>query len=745
MSGLEKGTVLGGTYEIIEEIGSGGGGVVFLARHLRLQNDVVVKKIKDDVLGRVESRKEADILKNLKHPYLPRVYDFIETDAGIYTVMDYIKGNNLEHAVKNHGKYSQKQVKKWAQQLGEALDYLHSQNPPIIHSDIKPANIMLTEDGDVCLIDFNISLAMGESIETAVGISAGFSPPEQYRDPVMYERITRHYTLQKSQKITVNQEKRIREKKFLQTEEDDRTEILHLENDDRTEVLKQPIKTGQTSSVQGDTEHLSEYIPFFGKGISTSSDIYSLGVTLYYLLTGKEPPIDFKQRTPISETGVQVSEGFAVILEKMMALSPQERYADGKEYLKAICNCHKLDRRYILMHRKQNLLQIAAVGSLTIGIILIFSGLYMIQVEKNAVYYDLVKNAKEAANLGEYADAVEALAQAKSMYDVRIEAYEEELHILYLQGEYEECIKQGESCINTVPFEVSVKEDEESYANLFYIIGNAYYEIADYSNAEKYLKTAIEKYDQNGLYYRDYAVTLAKLGRMETAQAKLEQGISLGLGQDSIYMAQGEIAHMKGENKKAEEYLLQTIATTEDIQLKKRAVLFCVEIYKFTGEVDAEIALLEKTLEESTGNEEMVISEYLADAYARKAQMGEQYEQEYYTKSLSIFSSLYERGFLTYQLQENMAILYENLDRFEEAETLLLEMAERYPDRYEVYKRLAYLEADWQQEKENADRNYLRMRDFYELAKEKYPDDGSDMDMEMLDQMIQELADGGWL
>ena len=159
MSTLNKGDVLEQTYKIIEEIGSGGGGIVYRAKHLRLQTDVVVKKIKDEVVGKVESRQEADILKKLKHPYLPRVYDFIEREDGVYTVMDFIHGENLDSAVRKHGKYSQKQVKKWAEQLGEALSYLHSQVPPIIHSDIKPANIMLTEGEDICLIDFNISLA----------------------------------------------------------------------------------------------------------------------------------------------------------------------------------------------------------------------------------------------------------------------------------------------------------------------------------------------------------------------------------------------------------------------------------------------------------------------------------------------------------------------------------------------------------------------------------------------------------
>ena len=114
---LATGTVLENTYEIVEEIGAGGGGVVFRAKHLRLQTDVVVKKIKDEVRGKINARQEADILKKLKHPCLPRVYDFIETEDGVYTVMDFIEGEDLDTAVKAHGKFTCKQVRKWAEQL----------------------------------------------------------------------------------------------------------------------------------------------------------------------------------------------------------------------------------------------------------------------------------------------------------------------------------------------------------------------------------------------------------------------------------------------------------------------------------------------------------------------------------------------------------------------------------------------------------------------------------------------------
>lgn len=139
------------------------------------------------------------------------------------------------------------------------------------------------------------------------------------------------------------------------------------------------------------------------------------------------------------------------------------------------------------------------------------------------------------------------------------------------------------------------------------------------------------------------------------------------------------------------------------------------------------------------------MKEYLADAYTRKAQTDETQAQACYGKALELFQAIYDEGYVTYQLQENIAILYENMRKFDEAEKTLLTMAESYPERYEVYKRLAYLEADRQQTKENADRDYQQMLAYYEQAREKYSDEKQDMEMDMLDVMMQEIRDGGWL
>lgn len=735
MSFLTKGIILENTYEILEEIGSGGGGIVFKARHLRLQTDVVVKKIKDEVLGKVKSRQEADILKKLKHPYLPRVYDFIETEDSVYTVMDYIHGENLDEALKKHGKYSQKQVKKWAEQLGEALDYLHSQNPPIIHSDIKPANIMLTKEGNVCLIDFNISLAMGSSMESAVGISAGYSPPEQYRDPALYARITHNYTKQKSVDVI---------------EEEERTELLAEE--ERTEILEADSGYEATEILADNQEEFSKpetskYVQYIGKGIDARSDIYSLGVTLYFMMTGIEPSADFEQRIALEDANVSVSEGFALIIDKMMEIAPDDRYKDGGAFLKAVRNCYKLDHRYVLMHRKETLMQIGSLASLALGIVGIFGGLFQMKRETNSKYFDYLGQAQEAMNLYDYEEADKFLEEAKAVSQSKIDAYEDEVYLHYLSGDYEGSIKFGENYINTMPFLLELDEDREQFGNLYYVVGNSYFELGDYVNAKNAFAYAIDYNSKNGLYYRDYAITLAKLGQIEEAERQLENGIKLGITEDSIFMAQGEIAHVKGLYEEALEYLNQTIMLTDDMQIKKRAVLLCVDVYKTLGEkgIDDEIELLEQYRGQFGESNSLVMTEYLADAYTRKAQADGTEADICYQKALELFTSIYEKGYVTYQLQENMAILYENMNEFDRAEAVLLKMAGDYPQRYEVYKRLAYLEADRQQTKENADRDYKAMQEYYEKATDMYSGKEQDMEMDMLGVMMQEIRDGGWL
>lgn len=293
------GEIIASTYEITDRIGSGGGGVVYLAYHMRLGKKVVLKADKRKLSTKPEIlRREVDALKDLSHTYIPQVYDFFVEGETVYTVMDYIEGESLDKPLKRGERFSQPQVIAWACELLEALAYLHSPthgNPPrgIVHSDIKPANIMLTPTRHICLIDFNIALALGE--DNVVGRSAGYASPE-------------HYGLDFSSD----------------------TPIMDYE----TEVMGEEDATVPMSRSEYSSSSKKVVVP------DTRSDIYSLGATLYHLLSGRRPAKDAVEVEDLSEN--EFSSLIVKIIAKAMNPNPDLRYRSAEEML------------YELQHLRQN-------------------------------------------------------------------------------------------------------------------------------------------------------------------------------------------------------------------------------------------------------------------------------------------------------------------------------------------------------------------------------------------------------
>ena len=156
---LEIGSLVDGKYKILNEVGRGGMSVVYLAMNEKANKQWAIKEVRKDGIRDFEVVKqglivETDMLKKLRHPSLPSIIDVIEDEDTFLIVMDYIEGNPLSSALEEFGAQPQELVISWAKQLCDVLGYLHSQNPPIIYRDMKPANVMLKPDGNVTLIDF---------------------------------------------------------------------------------------------------------------------------------------------------------------------------------------------------------------------------------------------------------------------------------------------------------------------------------------------------------------------------------------------------------------------------------------------------------------------------------------------------------------------------------------------------------------------------------------------------------------
>ena len=184
---LQIGSVLDGKYKILQEIGHGGMSVVYLALNERANKTWAVKEVRKDGGNdkTVVSQglvAETEMLKKLSHPNLPSIIDVIDKDDSFIIVMDYIEGGSLQKRLEKMGPQNADDVVKWSLQLADVLGYLHSRKPPIIYRDMKPSNVMLKPDGNVCLIDFGTAREYKQtsSGDTTWLGTRGYAAPEQF-------------------------------------------------------------------------------------------------------------------------------------------------------------------------------------------------------------------------------------------------------------------------------------------------------------------------------------------------------------------------------------------------------------------------------------------------------------------------------------------------------------------------------------------------------------------------------------
>lgn len=177
---LTSDTVLQGRYRIVRQLGQGGMGAVYEAIDERLDTVVALKEtLFTEEKLRKQFEREARLLAGMHHQALPRVSDHFKEGDGQFLVMQYIAGEDLfEMLGRRSGPFPQEEVLRWADQLCDALDYLHTQDPQIIHRDIKPQNLKLTARGQIVLLDFGLAkgFAGQMSVVTTSASIFGFTP-----------------------------------------------------------------------------------------------------------------------------------------------------------------------------------------------------------------------------------------------------------------------------------------------------------------------------------------------------------------------------------------------------------------------------------------------------------------------------------------------------------------------------------------------------------------------------------------
>lgn len=187
---LVPNTILHSRYRIVRKLGAGGMGAVYEAIDLRLGHTVAVKQTltEDEELWK-QFEREARLMARLNHPVLPRVSDYFTEQHRAFFVMQFIEGRNLAEIIAQQpGPLPQRSVVAWADQLLDALIYLHSNERQIIHRDIKPHNLKVTSRGKIALLDFGLAKSQSTSVadpelgDSVFGYSPRYAPLEQIQN-----------------------------------------------------------------------------------------------------------------------------------------------------------------------------------------------------------------------------------------------------------------------------------------------------------------------------------------------------------------------------------------------------------------------------------------------------------------------------------------------------------------------------------------------------------------------------------
>nr|MCR4641495.1 tetratricopeptide repeat protein [Lachnospiraceae bacterium] len=531
----------------------------------------------------------------------------------------------------------------------------------------------------------------------------------------------------------------------------DGTEILSYGREE-TERLPGSGAAGVTENLSGSAGRTDERRQNRGEGtasdgtqrfrlnsgivINKRSDVYSCGATLYYLYTGEIFDTD---RDNLLRSGT--SEGFIYVLNRALQRDPARRFADGGQMRRALDRLHKNNRSYRRMMLGQAIVKILLVALILIGVGLIISGRDHWKKEMEQEYTTYIVDLNEYRRENDEDSFEDTFEAATGLFPDRIDAWYQKALYLYEQGKFE---TTADFIEKEIPMDEAIyskekdKDETESekdsitVANLYSILGNAYFELGDYKKCENSLATAISYDDRNPEFYVTRAIALARLGDTEKAESLLEKAINLGVSDDNLNLARGEIAYARGNYAEAEQQLRQcTEETTDDYRLL-RAAMRCAEAVnaqKPAGEADEAGRQAVREMTERSAGVLKDAAERLPKQYHRMIlhQLSFQYtdayarldEAEYAAAAVDVLKRIDEEGFAGFETYCTMVNLYTALERYDEERELLDRMDKEYPDHHLIPLYYAMLTAKLESLKPSEEQDYSLFLEYYNEAERR--------------------------
>ena len=642
---------------------------------------------------------------------LSQILDVMEENNTVYAVEETEKGMTLTHYLKLRARtLTPVEARTLLQPVMEGVALLHKAG--LIHRGICPDNILLPIDGAARLTGYGTLALRTAGSELKSQLYPGYAAPEQYTRPGASPDTIETVPLEETMPLRGYKD------------------AFAYQN---VRSNKGPSGRGVSNSV---TAAQATNAGGYGT-ISKRTDVYGIGATLYYAITGQQPGHSLKDVRPITSYKLKFSRSFLLIIARAMMKRQEERFCDAQEMLRALQDIHAIDGRYKKVVHSQRVVAAVSLVLAVSGTLAILFGVQRIGVERYAAYDALVRKGRTAADEMRFDEAEQDLQQAIAIYDDQLEAYVEQAVLLYRQGKYQECI----DAVETTQSRELKYYSRQSVANLYNVAAEAYYELESYESAATMYQKAIGYSPDILSYYQGEATALIQLGDYSGADevlAEMAKAVPDAEQSGAYQVVQSELLRKQGDLPDALDAARKAIGSADGNDQLARAYRLAASICEDIGDsmLSEEINLLNQGIEQLPDGYYNALAGQLASAYIRQAEATG--NPGYQKDALRTYQQLEKNGNTTLEVRLNIAMLQYQLHDFSKAMEMLQALKNDYPKDYRVYKWLAFVQGEL--DLQNG-ASYTKTLGYYETAAELYRAEQAsgvyDPQMDELDRMAR--------
>lgn len=482
----------------------------------------------------------------------------------------------------------------------------------------------------------------------------------------------------------------------------------------------------------------------FGKAQTDArTDIYSLGVTMYHLLTGKspyEPPYQF---VPVRQLVPELSHGIEYILNKCVQSEPADRYQTVDELVDDLDHIYRFDRAWQKYQNAKRIRVAVVAVMLAASVGLMVGGQVVMGQEKEATYSSLLAQASELYTT-DYDGMVALLDEARTLYPERMDADRQQTYALYLNGKWQDCIDFGSDALQNYGEDIQIRLS----------MASAQFELGEYEDAAEGFAQGGELSVDN---LRDYAVCLGRLGEIDQAEQILDELIGQGAHPDVTQYVQGEVYFAQEDYLDAETAFLDALDQSETSALTRRCYVSLGDLYRdcaalmrvnaspieYPATKSAE--LLSSAVVQEGLRYDSVLWEMLALAYFEAYHTDASVPQNYLTKAAECFNRVIELGVTKEYLYSNLYTIYYELKDYAKAEQALTAYEEMFPEDYMPHALRGMMLITIENAKPQSSRNYRPALAEYETAGSMIRSSDETTYYQQLGSLIENLRRNGWL